>query len=339
MNEQNIRDFKKNSKSKAVIALLLSLCLLLICALGGGIWIYIRHRSNFEAAIDRLYDTVNEKQRIIEEEMISKDLFKEYAVRYGINTQFVQQFVDDAIVYKNETGIAYAPIDDTLKKTFVDTSLISTVNGRRIYNSTDIQAKTVVDVSRYQKSINWNSVAGDGVDGAMIRVGYRGYSQYGEINGDSYFSSNINGALNAGLDVGVYFFSQAITEEEAIEEAEYVISKIKDYDVTLPVVFDMEEIPDSDARANSLSSAKITDITIAFCERIAQAGYTPMVYGNTKWMCEKVEISRLEKYGKWIAQYNNRPYFPYEYEMWQYTETGTVNGIPGNADINLMFIK
>ena len=140
------------------------------------------------------------------------------------------------------------------------------------------------------------------------------------------------------MEVGVYFFSQAITVDEAIEEADYVLSKLSGYNITLPIVFDMEKIENAEARANSLTAEEITEITLAFCNRIKQAGHTPMVYGNVEWMCERLEYSRLEGYAKWFAQYSGRPFFPYDIYMWQYTDSGKVNGISTGADLSLVFL-
>ncbi len=338
MNEMSNRTAGKIKKMRTVIALLTAFSVL-ICAVGAvGLAFMLRREKNYREAINRQYNIINEKQRIIDEEMIPITKFKDYATRYGVSIHFVQQFLSDCIVYNNDYGMVFAPVDDTLKMNSIDTSDIVDMNGRRTYpENDDYTVKTAVDVSQYQGNINWNSVAADGVDAAFIRVGYRGYGA-GELKTDSYYYANISGALSAGLDVGVYFFSQAITTEEAVAEADYVLSKISGYNVTLPIVFDMEEISGADARANNLSAKEITDITIAFCERIKAAGHTPMVYGNVEWMCDHLEYSRLEGYAKWFAQYSTRFYFPYDIYAWQYTESGKVNGISGGADVNLIFL-
>ena len=338
LEEMRSRSAKRIKKLHIIIAVLTAFCLLL-CVVGVvGLSLVLKREGNYKSAIQRLNNTVSEKQRIIREDMISKEVFKDYAARYGVSTHFIQQFVDDAIVYKNDYGIAYAPIDKSLAENEIDFSKISEINGRKEYTDTEkFDVKTAVDVSSYQGYINWNSVAADGVDCAIIRAGYRGYSA-GDVVTDSYFHTNIRGALDAGLEVGVYFFSQAITVEEAIAEADFILSKISGYNVTLPIVFDMEEISNAEARANSLSAKEVTDITVAFCERIKQAGYTPMVYGNIEWMCDKMELERIDGYAKWFAQYTPKPFFPYDIYAWQYTESGKVNGISTGADLSLIFI-
>lgn len=154
---------------------------------------------------------------------------------------------------------------------------------------------------------------------------------------DEYCDQNLKGASEAGIDMGVYFYSQAVTVEEAEEEAAFVLDSIKDYDIKYPVVFDMEETGTDNARTAQLSAEQKTDITIAFCEKVKAAGYTPMIYGNIEWMMDHVELERLTQYPKWFAQYFNKPFFPYEFQMWQYTNEGSVPGIEGGVDLNLCF--
>jgi GH25 family lysozyme M1 (1,4-beta-N-acetylmuramidase) len=136
---------------------------------------------------------------------------------------------------------------------------------------------------------------------------------------------------------GVYFFTQAVTVDEALEEAAYVIENIADYDVPYPVVFDVEMIDGANGRANSLTKEERTDITIAFCEAVKQAGYTPMVYGNVKCFTKLLDMTRLEDYEKWYAFYDNYMYMPYNVSCWQYTEKGTVDGISGKVDMNISY--
>ena len=154
---------------------------------------------------------------------------------------------------------------------------------------------------------------------------------------DENFEQNIDGALAAGLDVGVYFFSQAITVEEALEEAQMVIDNLQGRNIAYPVVFDMEEIYEEGARTNSLTSKDTADLAIAFCEKVKEAGYRPMIYGNLKWLVADMEYHRLEAYDKWLAQYYRSPAFPYDFQMWQYSSQGRVDGISGDVDLNLCF--
>ena len=193
-----------------------------------------------------------------------------------------------------------------------------------------------VDVSKYQEAIDWNKVAADGVEFAIIRLGFRGMGTNGTCELDPYFKQNIEGAKAAGIDVGVYFFTQAKTVEEAKEEARFVIDSLEGYDITWPVVFDTEKITSyAAARANALSIETRTACAKAFLEEIKAAGYTPMLYANTRWSILNLDLAQLSDYDFWYAYYGDDIYYPYQFSMWQYTSSGTVDGIKGNADLNI----
>ncbi len=197
---------------------------------------------------------------------------------------------------------------------------------------------TGIDVSKWQYDINWNKVAASGVDYAIIRLGYRGTAEAGNCAMDPYYEQNIKGALDAGLQVGVYYFTQAITVEEAIEEANIVIDALKDYNITFPVVYDTEYR--EGGRANDLSNADRTACAKAFCDTILAAGYTPVIYSSTNWAVLNLNLEELQGYDLWYAYYGEPEnlYLPYEYTMWQYTDTGRVNGIETNVDLNISFM-
>jgi GH25 family lysozyme M1 (1,4-beta-N-acetylmuramidase) len=152
---------------------------------------------------------------------------------------------------------------------------------------------------------------------------------------DENFKDNIEGALDNDIEVGVYFFTQALTEEEAEEEADFVIDMLEAYDVTYPVVLDLEEITSANARTQDLTQEEYTRNCIAFCKKIKAAGYTPMIYGNLKTFLIMLDMDQLEEYDKWFAYYNTPVYFPYEFAIWQYSSKGSVNGIKGDVDLNI----
>ena len=194
-----------------------------------------------------------------------------------------------------------------------------------------------IDVSFHQGEIDWEAVADAGIDFAIIRAGYRGYSE-GAINLDPYFEDNINGALDNGIDVGVYFFSQAVSVDEALEEAEATLEWIDGYDITYPVVFDWERITYDSGRTKDTSAVTVTDCAIAFCEAIEDAGYTAMCYGSPNTVNEDIYIDRLLDYPFWLAHYTSDfeiTEYPYHYDMWQYTSNGSVDGIDGRVDLNV----
>ncbi len=198
-------------------------------------------------------------------------------------------------------------------------------------------SKVGIDVSEYQPEIDWEKVKESGVDFVMVRLGYRGYGEAGRLVEDPYFRPHIEGALAAGLETGVYFFSQAVSEKETLEEAAFVLERIREYPVTCPVVFDTEEIKFDVARTDHLSGEQFTENCIVFCDKIKEAGYDTMIYANMKWLAFTLDMTRLTDYDIWYADYEPAPQNPYDIAMWQYTETGQVAGIDGNVDINLLF--
>lgn len=211
------------------------------------------------------------------------------------------------------------------------------VGGFTIYTAADAASHIGIDVSTHQGVIDWQQVKMAGVEFAMIRTGYRGYTG-GDIYQDANFEANIQGALAAGLDVGVYFFSQAVSEEEAVEEARAILDWIAEYDVTYPVVFDWEEITQEEARTDEVEPEVVTECVKAFCNTIQEAGYIPMVYFNKNQGYEIMNLEELEGYEFWLAGYSESPSFEYAFEMWQYSSTGTVPGIEGNVDLNICLV-
>lgn len=198
------------------------------------------------------------------------------------------------------------------------------------------QSIVAIDVSAFQVYIDWETVKSAGVDVAMIRVGYRGYGS-GDILLDDMFEDHIQSAIDADIRVGVYFYSQALNYEEGVEEAEFVLDTIRDYDISCPVVIDTEMVYDEEARTNDLDIASRTDSIVGFCETVKNAGYVPMIYSNRNWFAQSLDMSRLGGYKLWLAHYSNQPDFPYVYSGWQYTDQGQIYGIEGNVDLNVWF--
>ena len=237
-------------------------------------------------------------------------------------------------------GVEYeAPLLENVPMNTYDYDLLSKKNGYPCYTDKDgkVISKLGIDVSEYQNPVNWQQVKNAGVEYAMISVGYRGYGEEGRLVEDAMFRSHMEGAVAAGLEVGVYFFSQAINEKETLEEVQFVLDRIKEYPVTYPVVYDTEEIKDDVARTDNLTEEQFTQNCITFCDAIREAGYDTMIYANMKWMAFTLDMRKLTEYEKWYADYEPVPQCPYEFSMWQYTETGQLPGIEGNVDLNLLF--
>lgn len=191
-----------------------------------------------------------------------------------------------------------------------------------------------IDVSKWNGSIDWNAVKNSGINFVIIRCGYRG-SSTGVLVEDPTFRRNIQGASAAGLKVGVYFFTQAINEVEAVEEASMVLSLIKGYSISYPVFIDTEQ---ANGRADGLSRAARTAVCRAFCETIRNAGYSAGVYASKSWYNDNLNYGSLSGYRIWLAQYRSEPTFGNRYDMWQYTDKGTVNGISGKVDMNISYL-
>lgn len=220
-----------------------------------------------------------------------------------------------------------------------DYSRIIEENGFKYYTDEDGNriSRLGIDVSEYQPEVDWNKVKEAGADFAMVRLGFRGYGEAGNLVEDSMFKKHIEEAKKAGLDVGVYFFSQAINDEEAAKEAEFVLERIKDLEINCPVAYDVEEIKFDEARTDNLDAEQFTKNCKIFCDTVEAAGYDTMIYANMKWLAFTLDMEELAGYDKWYADYESIPQNPYEISMWQYTETGAISGIAGNVDLNIWF--
>ena len=208
--------------------------------------------------------------------------------------------------------------------------------GRVTYEVDGRRAKTGIDVSSHQKDIDWRAVAADGIDFAIIRLGRRGYTE-GGLFPDGTFAQNLQGALDAGVEVGVYFFSQAVTPQEAEEEADFVLEALSGREQTFLVAYDWENIPGDDARTDGLSGAEMTRCAAAFCKRIKAGGFRPAVYFNRTQGYLRYDLRELEEYELWLAEYGTAPDFYYHFDLWQYSQSGKVDGIEGDVDLNLAF--
>lgn len=196
-----------------------------------------------------------------------------------------------------------------------------------------------VDISRQNGDVNFASVKAAGVDYVMIRLGGRGYNT-GQITLDENFKKNIEGAAAAGLDIGIYFYSQAISQEEAVEEVNFVIQNLEPYraQVRYPIAFDMEFVANDAARIDGLSKEDKTNIATSFLEGVKAAGYVPMIYGDKEWLIKEIDLARLKDYDVWLAQEEDLPDYPYQYTMWQYSTDGVLNGVTGEANLNICFV-
>lgn len=245
--------------------------------------------------------------------------------------------------------VEYVVIDDIslLVKTEaeIDAEAEDTAEANTDGDDTEIRQTSVssksgvlgIDVSKWQKEIDWDKVKAEGVDFAIIRCGYRG-SVTGSLVEDPYFEQNIRGAQAAGIKVGVYFFTQAVNEVEAVEEASMVVSLVRDYELQYPVFIDTEGAG-GNGRADLLGVEERTAVCEAFCSTVSNAGVEAGVYASRNWYNNRLTASRLEDYVIWLAEYRSVPLYQGYYQMWQYTSKGKIDGINGNVDLNVSYRK
>lgn len=247
--------------------------------------------------------------------------------------------------FKDVEGNSYeAPLLTDVPECTYDFTYLQTDETTGYKSFTDeengVTARFGIDVSEFQgEDIDWKQVKDSGVEFVIIRLGYRAYGESGALVLDAMYEKNIKGALKEGLDVGVYFFSQAISAAEAVEEAEFVLENLEPYDITGPVVYDTEEIKWDTARTEVNTKQEFTNFCKVFCDTVEHAGYDSMIYSNMKWMAFTLDREQLKEYDFWYADYYDIPQCPYDYEIWQYSESGTVPGINANVDLNLWFQK
>ncbi len=206
-----------------------------------------------------------------------------------------------------------------------------------IYDDARYTLHKGIDVSRHQGAIDWPAAAADGIEFAFVRLAYRGYGPEGNLREDERALENLRAAKAAGIRTGVYVFSQAVNEAEALEEADFALALLDGLPLELPVVFDPERIQNDEARTDGVTGKQFTKNTRVFCDRIREAGYEPMVYANMLWEAYLLDLKELKDIPVWYADYEPVPQTPYAFVCWQYSESGTVAGIEGGVDLDVWF--
>ncbi|MCD8068634.1 MAG: glycoside hydrolase family 25 protein [Lachnospiraceae bacterium] len=337
-----------NNKTKNGLLMIVSVVIVLVVVVCAGLtclsWM---EKSKEEGAVEAeadLADVYTYEDILAAKEEGRQELLDEIRAKieagYNATGALRQVYADtDEILVVTDGGIVFAPVSENVaKSTFSQDHLQVLESGEFQYvENGEVTSHKGIDVSKFQEEIDWEQVAADGVEYAFIRVGIRGYGSGALVEDDSY-ETNVEAALAQGIAVGVYFYSQAITVEEAIEEADFVLEAVGRYDgITYPIVIDIEKVGEEGARADALTQEERTEVCLAFCERIAEAGYTPMIYGNTETFTLLLDIEQIAVYDRWIAFYDEVLCFPYEFSVWQYTHNGTVAGIDSGTDLNLSF--
>lgn len=247
----------------------------------------------------------------------------------------------DQLVVVSSGQFHFVDINESLEKnsyTLDNLSILDTGEYQYLQDGQTISHKGI-DVSSHQGKIDWEKVAADGVEFAFIRAVYRGYGT-GKLVEDEMFETNVEGALAAGIKVGVYVYSQAITEEELLEEANLVLEKVAPYEIQCPIVYDVERVSsDNKGRMDQITVEERTALTALFCETVENAGYQSMIYHNLEMGALMLDLTALEEYDKWFAYYSDDMYYPYAYGIWQYSSKGTVAGVSGDVDLNISFTE
>ena len=241
-----------------------------------------------------------------------------------------------AVPVNDGAGTIYIVPDPALPASALNSGDFTRQGDAVLYTGSQYAASQGVDVSEWQQEIRWQEVADSGIDFAVIRCGYRRYAT-GSLEQDSFFEENYRAAGAAGLRRGVYFFSQAVSPEEAREEAAFVLQMLSGRSLELPVFYDWETVTAEEGRANGLDGETVTACAAAFCQVIEQAGYTAGVYFNRQMGYHTYDLSPLKDYTFWLAEPGGHPTFYYHTALWQYDHSGTVPGIDTAADRNLLF--
>jgi GH25 family lysozyme M1 (1,4-beta-N-acetylmuramidase) len=265
---------------------------------------------------------------------------KESLIDGNTMVETLRPYYPNEIVVVSDGAFNFVPINDELKKNdYIQENLQVLESGEYQYlNDGNVVSHKGIDVSSHQGKIDWQKVAADGVEFAFVRTALRGYGT-GKLLEDEACETNIKGAVSAGIHVGLYVFSQAINEEEMLEEVNMIISQAQEYGVDGPLVIDVEKVSSSSGRMNALSVEERTNLVLLFCRTVENAGYKPMIYCNTEMGALMIDIAAFENYDKWYASYTETMFYPYQYDIWQYSSKGKVDGINTYVDMNISFTE
>jgi GH25 family lysozyme M1 (1,4-beta-N-acetylmuramidase) len=318
--------------SKKIIALIASLVAVILVLVAILVRLQLSGINVFTTKLSK--DKENEIKTDGREELL-EEIKESYNDGYS-TSQILKSIFTKNVVYLSNNRYNFAEINNNLAKSIIDNDKISIDDKTGYYSYEDDKYESVagVDLSVYQGDVDFSKVKNAGFDYCMLRVGYRTYGG-GVVTADANFETYVSDALKNDLDVGVYFFTSAISTAEAKEEAQFVLDAIKPYNITYPVVVDVEEIVSGTSRQESLSVEELTEIVKTFCETIEDAGYDVMIYSNLKGFIANVNLEELEDYDKWFANYDTTPYYPYKFTMWQYSQSGSVDGIDGDVDLDI----
>ena len=276
--------------------------------------VIIKYRKSTVATnTDKLSNDEIEKLKSEEKEDLLSDMKLRFTNGEGSLSILKSYFPDNIVYVNNKNQYVFAQIlPELAKNNYKDENFKQDDKGIITYNEDGkVTTHMGVDASKFQGNIDFKKLKEQGVEFAMLRCGFRSYGN-GILNTDSSFDTFAKDAIKNNIKIGAYFFSSAITKQEAIEEADYVLDIIKPYKITYPVVFDTEDVLNKDVRPEGLTSEELTQIAIAFCNEISNGGYIPAIYANLRWYALSLDMSQLGEYDKWYAYYDKEFYFPYK---------------------------
>lgn len=348
--EMEIKSAGKRSGAAAVgIGIAnIAVAVLTLCAVAASFYFFTNDLRSFReetAALQEKIHSLEEEKKLLESDYIeAMNIIEESEPSDSVVPVGIEAESGKILIYESSIGYAWIPVLSELPQhTYRKSNFFVDERGRMHYTESGEDSSYFgIDVSSYQGDINWQLAKEDGVEFAFLRIGYRGYGEEGRLCIDEKFLQNYEGAHDAGIDLGIYFFSQAVTAEEAAEEAAFLLETLDGRPLEYPIVYDWETVvtADEDAppRTEDVMPQTLTLSAISFCEAIEDAGYNAMIYTNKKQAVMKYDLRKLSAYPVWLAYYDTNLNYCYDFDVWQYG-TGSVDGIQGEVDLNIAMIK
>lgn len=346
-------EIKSNGKKSGAAAVgigiaNIAVAVLTLCAVAASFYFFTNDLRSFQEETTELQEKIRslekEKKSLESDYIEAMNIIEESEPSDSVVPTGIEAESGKILIYESSIGYAWIPVLSELPQhTYRKSNFFVDERGRMHYTERGEDSSYFgIDVSSHQGDIDWQLVKEDGVEFAFLRIGYRGYGEEGRLCIDEKFLQNYEGAHDAGIDLGIYFFSQAVTAEEAAEEAAFLLETLDGRTLEYPIVYDWETVvtADEDAppRTEDVMPQTLTLSAISFCEAIEDAGYNAMIYTNKKQAVMKYDLRKLSAYPVWLAYYDTNLNYCYDFDVWQYG-TGSVDGIKGEVDLNIAMIK
>lgn len=349
LQEMEVKSTEKRAGAAVGIGIAnIAVAVLTLCAVAASFYFFTDDLRSFREETTELREKIHsleEEKRLLESDYIeAMNIIEEAEPSDSVVPIGIEAESGKILIYESSIGYAWIPVLSELPQhTYRKSNFFVDERGRMYYTDRGEDSSYFgIDVSSYQGDIDWQLVKEDGVEFAFLRIGYRGYGEEGRLCIDEKFLQNYEGAHDAGIDLGIYFFSQAVTTEEAAEEAAFLLEALDGRTLEYPIVYDWETVvtgdEDAPSRTEDVMPQTLTLSAISFCEAIEDAGYNAMIYTNKKQAVMKYDLRKLSAYPVWLAYYDTNLNYCYDFDVWQYG-TGSVDGIEGEVDLNIAMIK